>query len=478
MNKGSKYAASKTLINGLYTDYYELTMAQGYFVNDRHERDAVYDYFFRKNPFKGGFTVFAGMSDLVELIEQFTFDEDALDYLAGQGFRRDFLDYLADFRFSGNILAPREGELVFPTEPVARVEGTILETQLLETLLLNVLNFQSLIATKTARMRLVAGDRPVIDFGLRRAQGLAGIWASRAAVIGGAQSTSNVQSGLWYDIPVSGTQAHSWIHSFDEEIEAFRAFAKAFPDHCILLVDTYDTLKSGIPNAIRVAKEMKSKGNELKGIRLDSGDLAYLSKQARSMLDEEGLEEVAIVASNQLDEHVIKSLLQEQDAPIDYFGVGTKLITGAPDGALDGVYKLAFYDNKPRLKISENREKITLPGRKNVARLINDEGAFYGDVIYLEEEGMDAEMYHPFYSERHTNIEGFESQPVLISWMEDGNRVGEESSLDEMNAYLMEQMKKIPVEHKRFVNPHVYKVGISESLLDLKQRLVNQHRTS
>ncbi|RMD73605.1 MAG: nicotinate phosphoribosyltransferase, partial [Bacteroidetes bacterium] len=325
---------------GLYTDLYELTMAQGHFFAGRHETRAVFDYFFRKNPFEGGFVVFAGLADLLEALQDFRYSAEDIDYLAAQGFKPEFLDWLRHFRFRGDVWAAREGEVVFPYAPIVRVEGTIVETQLVETLLLNLLNFESLIATKAARMRLVAGDRIIAEFGLRRAQGYGGMQATRAAIVGGANNTSNVLAGLHYGLPVTGTMAHAWIQSYEDELTAFRKFAEQYPERCILLVDTYDTLRSGIPNAITVARELEQRGYRLFGIRLDSGDLAWLSKRARQMLDEAGLTYVKILASNQIDEYVIRSL-REQQAPIDGYGVGTRLVTGHSSPALDGVYKLS-----------------------------------------------------------------------------------------------------------------------------------------
>src|SRR6185503_2642268 len=342
-------------------------------------------YAFRDNPFKGGYVVFAGLADLLEVLEGLSFGKEDLEYLREQGFQQTFLDYLKNFRFKGKIYSVREGEIVFPLEPIIRVEGTFLETQLIETLLLNFINFESLIATKASRMVQAAQSRKVVDFGLRRAQGLAGIQASRAAMIGGVTATSNVYSSFLYSLSPSGTQAHSWIQSFPDELTAFRKFVEIYPERSTLLVDTYNTLKSGLPNAIIVAKEMESKGHRLSGIRLDSGDLAYLSKRARIMLDEADLHYVKIVASNQLDEGIIKSLL-DQNAPINVFGVCTSLLTGQDTPALDGVYKLSFYDGQPRLKISENLAKTSLPGVKKIIRYTDPEGFFYGDGILLEDE--------------------------------------------------------------------------------------------
>jgi len=326
--------------SALYTDLYELTMSQGYFFSDKKNDSACFDYFFRKNPFKGGYTVFAGLSDFLSLIKDFTFTDDNLRYLSSIGFNRKFVEYLKDFKFKGKIYSFREGEIIFPDEPIIRIEGNIIECQLIETLLLNIINFESLIATKTCRIVYASKGKPVIDFGLRRAQGFGGLQASKAAIIGGANGTSNTLAGYLYNMPVKGTHAHSWVQSFDSEIEAFRRFVENWPENSILLIDTYDTLNSGLPNAIKVAKEMEKKGKRLLGLRLDSGDFAYLSKKVRSILDSEGLDYVKIVVSNQLDEYTIQSL-NNQQAPVDLFGVGTKLITAYDQPALDGVFKLA-----------------------------------------------------------------------------------------------------------------------------------------
>ena len=338
---------------GLYTDFYELSMAQGYFLAGKKDEKTVFDYFFRTNPFEGGFLVFAGLADMLNALSAFRYSEENLKYLKKLGFHTAFLEYLKTFSFNGTIISVKEGELVFPNEPVVRVEAAIIEAQLIETLLLNILNFQSLIATKTFRIKLVCGEKPLAEFGLRRAHGTGGVQASRAAIIGGASSTSNVQAGFLYDIGVSGTMAHSWVQSFKDELTAFQVYANDNPNHTILLVDTYDTLRSGIPNAIIVAKELEKCGNKLAGIRLDSGDLAYFSRKSRKMLDSAGLQYVKIIVSNQLNEYVINSL-NEQDAPIDGYGVGTELVTGKPDASLDGVYKLSVCNEIPRMKISTN----------------------------------------------------------------------------------------------------------------------------
>lgn len=461
---------------GIYTDFYELTMAQGYFYCGKKDDTATFNYFFRTNPFGGGFTVFAGLHDFLEMLSKFTFDDSDIAYLKKQGFKTDFLEYLADFRFSGNILSAREGEIMFPNEPVLQVEGNIIECQLIESMLLNILNFESLIATKAFRVKLVANGRRFTDFGMRRAQGLGAIHASRAAFIGGASSTSNVMAGKLFGIPVTGTQAHSWIQSFDSELESFRAFAKSQPENTVLLVDTYDTLKSGVPHAIRVAKEMEKEGHRLKAIRLDSGDLAYLSKKARKMLDDAGLDYVKIVASNQLNEHVVKSLLKDQNAAIDAFGIGTEMITGKSDAALDGVYKLAEINGQPKMKLSENIEKVTLPCKKQVYRCFDNYGMFFRDAILLaDEKPEDANViFHPIYQDRKTNIDSFQKEPLLQMTVKNGRIVAPEKTPAEIHQYLTERAALLPDEHKRFISPHIYKVGISQNLMTTRNTLTKR----
>jgi nicotinate phosphoribosyltransferase len=461
--------------SGLYTDHYELTMAQGYLLNGKKDTPACFDYLFRKNPFGGGYVIFAGLRDLLEVFERLSFDAEDCNYLKTIGFAPEFVDYLRSFVFSADIYAPEEGEVIFPYEPVVRVEGNIIETQIIETMLLNILNFESLIATKASRIRHAAGSRLVIDFGLRRAQGLGGVLASRAAVIGGVNSTSNVYSAFTFGLVSAGTQAHSWIQSYDDEISAFRDFARAFPKSCIFLVDTYDTLKSGIPNAITVAREMDARGEKLFGVRLDSGDLAYLSKAARKMLDEAGLRYVKIVASNQLDEYLIKSLLG-QGAPVDAFGVGTKLVTGLDDAALDGVYKLAMSGSRPRLKISENPEKIILPGIKNVFRCIDDKGKFYADYVALADEDDLGTMYHPHQPGKSISVDSFRKEGLLRKVMENGRTIMARKNPSEIAGYARARLEQLPDEHKRFENPHVYKVGITRKLMDLRSDIVDEIR--
>ena len=447
---------SETL--GLYTDYYELSMAQGYLLAGKKDEPTVFDYFFRTNPFEGGFLVFAGLADLLSALLSFRYSEENLAYLKKLGLHPDFIGYLK--------------ELVFPNEPILRVEGDIIEAQLIETLVLNILNFQSLIATKSFRMKLACGEKPFSDFGLRRAHGTGGIQASRAAIIGGASSTSNVHTGFLYNTPVSGTMAHSWVQSFADELTAFREYARFNPENSIFLADTYDTLRSGIPNAINVAKELEKSGNKLVGVRLDSGDLAYLSKKARKMLDAAGLSYVRRIVSNQLNEYVINSL-HEQNAPIDIFGIGTELVTGKPDASLDGVYKLALCNEIPRMKISENIEKMTFPGRKLLYRYFDGEGNFFRDGILLEQEDPNTCdcIFNPIYPDKWSSVAGLRRE--LLHHKVYGNNQLTHPLPDpkQCQEYLFSRAALLPSEHKRFIMPHIYKVGTSRELIKLRDQL-------
>lgn len=453
-------------------DFYQLTMAQVYFMRDLHQQPAVFDYFFRKNPFEGGYTIFAGLDEVLESIASLGFSASDLDFLRTQGFDASFLDYLADFRFTGSIYSIREGDLIFPYCPVMRVEGNLIETQLIETMLLNHLNFQSLIATKAARMREAAGQRTLIDFGLRRAQGLGGYAASRAAAIGGFDATSNVAAGRDFGLALSGTMAHAFIQSYAKELDAFRDFAFVWPDNVVFLVDTYNTLESGLPRAIEAALALERQGKRLLAIRLDSGDLAYLSKEARAMLDQAGLPYVKIAVSNQLDEYLIKSLL-DQHAPIDIFGVGTSLVTGYPDGALDGVYKLALLNEEPRIKCSEVSAKTTLPHKKQVYRLLDEQGLFWGaDYICLSNEAAVETIYHPFDPLKSLAIKGLAREPLLHPVFQKGKRLTESLSIQELREFSQSRIALLPVEYKRFLNPHRYKVSLSADLKSERDRLV------
>jgi len=463
----------QSIINGKFIDYYELTMAQGYYLSGRYDEPATFDYFFRKNPFGGGYTVFAGLSDFLEALTKFTFSDEDCTYLSQTGLDDNFLKYLRSFSFKGTIHSVQEGEIVFPQEPVMRVKGNVLETQLIETLLLNILNFQSLISTKASRIKHAAGNRALLDFGLRRAQGLGGLSASKAAVIGGFNGTSNVQSAYDFNLNATGTMAHSWIQTYAKEEEAFRDFARFFPDNCILLIDTYDTLKSGIKNAILIAKELEKNGKQLKGIRLDSGDLAYLSKKCRATLNQNHLDYVKIFTSNQLDEYTIKSLL-EQGAPIDGFGVGTNLVTGRDDAALDGVYKLSTFNHKPQIKTSDNIEKQTLPGNKKVIRYFDENNRFYADAIALDKEDNPETIIHPYHKEKTCSLKGFFSENLLQKVYEQGQKTTGDLTVEQAANHLKNRLLQLPDEHKRFENPHIYKVGISPKLLDLRTELIQQ----
>lgn len=459
-----------------YTDKYQLSMSQVYFLKGQINNKAVFDYFFRKLPYSGGYAIFAGLEDMLNTLDILRFDKQDLDFLKELGYHQDFIRYLKKFRFTGNIYSSTEGDLVFPVRPVLQIEANIIEAQIIETLLLNILNFQTLIATKASRMCQAAEGLSLIDFGLRRAQGPGGYYASRAAFIGGFNGTSNVRAGRDYGIPVSGTMAHSFIESYNDELSAFNHFAEVQPNDCILLVDTYDTLKSGLPNAIRVAKNMEEKGFKLNGIRIDSGDLAYLAKESRKKLDSAGLDYVKIAVSNQLDEYIIKSLL-EQQAPIDVFGVGTSLVTGQPDAALDGVYKLAYANGKPRIKLSENIGKITLPHRKQVFRIIDNEDKFIGaDTVTLADETDVEIMYHPLYPLKSLFVKNYFKESLLQKVMENGVRLHSPKTLAEIAYYSRDRLEKLPEEYKRFDNPHIYKVGISKRLQTERDRLIDKFK--
>lgn len=450
-------------------------MAQAYFLTGRGKIRASFDYFFRKTPFGGGFVVFAGLSTFLDALKEIRFKKEDLEYLKALGFKDDFLNYLKGFRFKGDVYSVREGEIVFPGEPIMRVEGNIIETQIIETLLLNIINFQSLIATKAARIKLVAGDRLVIDFGLRRAQSLAGIYATRAAYIGGIEQTSNVYSAYRFNIKPAGTMAHSFVQSFDKEIDAFSSFSEIYPDRCILLVDTYSTLKSGIPNAIKIARHLESKGKKLIGIRLDSGDVVFLSKEARRMLDNAGLNYVKIIASNKLDEYVIEKLNKE-GAHIDVFGVGTNLVIGHPDGAIDGVYKLVSAGGKARLKISEEKEKILLPGIKNISRFKKD-NLFLFDVIHMDKERALKKCYPIFGEEKVLVSEGLSSETLLINVMKRGKKTNVEEDLSKISKYAMEKLSLLPEELKKLKVTIQYRVLISDRLFRLREKIIKDITT-
>src|SRR5680860_424032 len=461
---------------GLFIDHYELTMAEGYFRDGRETVQASFDYFFRKNPFNSGFTVFSGLQDLLKMIQEFKFDANTIDHLHKEGFHTEFLEYLKKFHFNGTIDAPDEGEVIFPNEPILSVQGSLIETQLLETIILNTLNFQSLIATKANRLRKAAGNRTLIDFGMRRAQGWAAIPGSRAAIVGGVDSTSNELASYLYGLKAVGTMAHSWIQSYEDELTSFRKYAEFHPDNCVLLVDTYNTLKKGIPNAMIVAKEMEQRGQRLFAIRLDSGDLAYLSKKARKMLDDASLPYIKIVASNQLDEYLINSLIL-QGAKIDSFGVGTSLITGQKDAALDGVYKLTDINNRSVIKLSENTAKITLPGKKKIIRFFNETGSFYADGMMLSNENENDfdVIVHPQFDEKKSSVRGLKREQIGSMVMKASEILLNMKSVSELSEYREYRVSQLPEEYKRFEFPHVYKVGLSKRLKKHRDLLIKKN---
>ena len=468
----------------MMTDLYQLTMMNGYFKNGMKDNVAVFDVFFRPLLNKSVYAVMAGVEQALEYIENLHFDEEDIAYLRSLNlFGEEFLDYLKDFRFTGEVYAVEEGTPVFPREPLIRVKAPIMEAQLIETALLNIINHQTLIATKASKVVTAAEGAVVLEFGLRRAQGPdAGIYGARAAIIGGCKGTSNVLTGQMFDVAVGGTHAHSWVMSFPSEIEAFRAYADLYPDACLLLVDTYNTLKSGVPNAIEVFKELRAKGHEPLGIRLDSGDLAYLSKRARKMLDEAGFEKAKIFASGDLDENVIWDL-KMQGAKIDTYGVGTRLITSEDMPALGGVYKLAaeIVDGKmiPKIKISENAVKITNPGYKQIYRLYSKEdNKAMADLICLDEEVIDESkpltIFDPVDTWKKMTLTDFYARPLLKPMFVDGKRVYSSPTLKEIQKYHFEQMETLWDEYKRLTRPHVYKVDLSDKLYQLKHELLQK----
>ncbi|MCW7754368.1 nicotinate phosphoribosyltransferase [Desulfobotulus sp. H1] len=462
----------------LLTDLYQLTMLAGYFEEKMADKHAVFDLYFRTHPFGGGYAVFAGLEPALTALEGLRFLPEEIAWLRSlKLFKPDFLHFLEDFRFRGDITAPPEGSLVFAHEPLMSVEGKLAEVQLVETLLLNIINFQTLVATKAARICHAAKDASVVEFGLRRAQGPdGGLSASRAACIGGVLGTSNLLAGMTFGLPVYGTHAHSWVQSFSDELSAFRAYAAAFPDSTVLLVDTYDTLKSGLPNAITVARELREKGQALRGIRLDSGDLAWLSRKARQMLDEAGLPDVAIFASNDLDEHVISSIRAE-NGRVDVYGAGTRLSTAAGEGggALGGVYKLVWLDGEPRMKITADIAKTTLPGKKRVFRAVGPEGEWVQDLICLHDEALPESglVYDPTNPLHHRHLPGgIELVDLHRQVMRKGQPVFRKESLQEMAGRCRKEMALLPEGCLRFINPHKYKVSISESLKELRCSMI------
>lgn len=473
----------------LLTDLYELTMMQGYYKNQTENPTVIFDMFYRTNPMDGGFAIAAGLEQVINYIKELHFEKEDIDYLRSLGiFEEDFLGYLADFRFSGDIYAIPEGTVVFPREPLVKVIAPIMEAQLVETAILNIVNHQSLIATKGARVCFAAKGDGVMEFGLRRAQGPdAGVYGARAAVIGGCVGTSNVLCGQLFDIPVMGTHAHSWIMSFSDEITAFRKYAELYPNACTLLVDTYDTLKSGVPNAIKVFGEMREKGmlNGKYGIRLDSGDLAYLSKKARRMLDDAGFNDAVITASNDLDEYLIDSL-KVQGAAITSWGVGTSLITCKDWPAFGGVYKLAAIQNEkgefvPKIKLSENSEKVTNPGNKKVVRIYDREsGKIKADLIALVDEVIDEKesqfLFDPNEPWKKTVLKSgeFTVRELMIPVFLKGECVYESPKVMEIRDYCSKELSTLWDEARRLINPHKVHVDLTSRLYDMKINLLDE----
>ncbi len=478
----------------LLTDFYELTMMQGYFKQKDANKTVVFDVFYRNNPFGNGFAICAGLEQVIEYINNLHFDQEDVDYLRSTGmFQEDFLDYLLHFKFSGDIYAIPEGTVVFPREPLVKVIAPIMEAQLVETALLNIINHQSLIATKTYRIVHAAQGDGVMEFGLRRAQGPdAGIYGARAAMIAGCIGTSNVLTGQMFDVPVKGTHAHSWIMSFPDELTAFRTYAHLYPSACILLVDTYDTLNSGVPHAIQVFKEMRKEGIPLTfyGIRLDSGDLAYLSKQAKQMLDEAGFSDAVISASNDLDEELINSL-KLQGAAINSWGVGTNLITAKDCPSFGGVYKLAAVKDEatekciPKIKLSENAEKITNPGNKTIQRIYSREnGKIIADLICLADEKFDESnsllLFDPIQTWKKTHLapKSYTMRELLVPIFKKGTCIYSSPKVMDIQAYCKKELTTLWEESRRLVNPHKVHVDLSNELWQIKKALLDSYKNS
>jgi nicotinate phosphoribosyltransferase len=479
----------KSANNTLDTDLYELTMVAGYLVSSKAKQRACFDLYYRQNPDDGGFCVFAGLESVIRYVNNLKIYPDDLDYLASLGiFSPQALEKLAGgIRFTGDIWAVPEGTVVFPNEPLIRVTGPIAEAQVLETTLLAMVGHQTLIATKAARLKLATRSAPVVDFGTRRAHGVeAALYGARAAYIGGCEGTSNVRAGKLFGIPVRGTHAHSWVESFDEEIDSFRTFSQIFPDHCVLLVDTYE-VTDGVRNAIRVAEEMRKDGKTLGGIRIDSGDLAYYSKVARDMLDQAGFPEVKILASSDLDEWLIETL-RDQGARIDIWCVGTKLMTSYQTPALGVVYKLMAADRGdgkliPKIKISQNPEKVTNPGVKKIIRFYNMKGRMMGDLLTEVDEpvpeGVPVTAHHPMYDYlKKTYKPPYYAREVMVPIYKEGRQIYDPPSLKQVKNHAEEGLESLEAETKRFINPHIYKVSLSDNLHQIKKRLLTAHQLS
>lgn len=470
----------------MLTDFYELTMANGFFNHNMGEKTAYFDMFFRKVPDGGGYAIMAGVEQLVEYLKNIRFTEDDIEFLRAKGiFSEGFLEYLRDFKFSCDVWAVPEGTPIFPYEPIVTVRGPVIQAQFIETMLLLTINHQSLIATKANRMVRAAEGRAVLEFGSRRAHGADGaIYGARAAYIGGCAGTACTMADERFSVPAGGTMAHSWVQMFPSEYDAFEAYARQYPDACTLLVDTYNVLKSGIPNAIKVSDEiLKPMGKTLAGIRLDSGDISYLSKKARKMLDEAGYTETKIIASNAMDEFIIRDLIA-QGAKIDSFGIGERLITARSESVFGGVYKLAAVEGDngeivPKIKVSENVEKITIPHFKQIMRLFDREtGKALADVVVLRGEEIDETrsytIFDPVFTWKRKNISGFTAKPLLEPVFVKGECVYKNRTVQEIQGFCREQLSTLWNEVMRFENPHKYYVDLSPKLWQIRDTLLKQ----
>lgn len=469
----------------MLTDLYEFSMANGY-RQTIDDEEGVFDIFFRKVPDNGSFVICAGLQQVVESLKDFHFSKRDVDYLRSLHlFKENFLEYLSNFHFQCQVSAIPEGTPVFPREPLLTIRGPLLQTQLFETLLLNIMNHQSLIATKARRITFAAGDKPVMEFGARRAQGpSSATFGARAAVIGGCSSTSNVLSAEKFGIPAAGTMAHAWVEAFPDELTAFQKWAEVYPDNASLLVDTYDVLKSGVPNAIKVFSDLRKNGHQPVGIRIDSGDITQLAKGARKMLDDAGFQDAKITASNALDEHVIQSLLNE-GAPLDNFGVGEKLITSSTSPVLSGVYKLAaiIQDGQmiPKIKVSASREKLTLPGLKQVYRLYHPgTNHAFADVIALSDETLNRPMAvikaNPLATERQQSIENYDARPLQEAVLDGDQLKAELPDVFTIQKHAKQMLKEIPAATQRLVNPDEYPVYMTPKLAQLQEQLVSEEK--
>lgn len=470
----------------MLTDFYELTMANGYFKNGFKDTIAYFDMFFRTMPDGGGYVIMAGVEQLVDYFKNLSFGKKDIDYLRGKGFSEDFLDYLANFRFACDVWAVPEGTPIFPGEPIVKVKGPVIQAQFVETMVLLTINHQSLIATKANRVVRAAQGRAVMEFGSRRAQGFDGaVYGARAAYIGGCAGTACTISDEMFGIPALGTMAHSWVQLFDSEYDAFKAYAEEYPDACTLLVDTYNVLHSGVPNAIKVFDEVLAPmGKRPKGIRIDSGDIAYLSRKARKMLDDAGYPDCSIVASNSLDEYIIRDMLL-QGAKVDSFGVGERLITSSSSPVLGGVYKLCAVEKDgeiiPKIKLSENVQKITTPGNKRVYRLYDREsGKAAADLITLASETVDDsrpyELFDPDFTWKRKTLTNYTARELLEPLFRKGECVYKERNIEEIKSYCREQIDTLWDEVTRFENPHNYYVDLSQQLWDVKHELLRKNK--